>query len=94
MAAQDNLGRQFTLYHGTHANVEEGDYIHPVSEESPLFSSTDKETAGNYGTHLYEVKPTEEWDLWHSESFKDPKTGDEHHNYATAWPYEVVKKFR
>lgn len=82
------------LFHGTDADVEEGDYIHPVSDESPLFSSTHKETAGSYGKHLYEVKPTNEGDLWHSESYKDALTGADVHNYATAWPYEVLKKLK
>ena len=32
MAAEDNLGRQFTLYHGTKAELKEGDVILPGSK--------------------------------------------------------------
>ena len=32
MAAQDNLGRQFTLYHGTKAKLKKGDVILPGSK--------------------------------------------------------------
>ena len=92
MAASDNLSK--ALFHGTDANVEEGDWIHPVSDESPLFSTTSHKEAGNYGKHLYQVRPTVPEDLWHSATYKESGTNAEVHDYATAWPYEVVKKLR
>ena len=96
MSAQDNLSkRQFPehLFHGTEADVKEGDLLHPLSDESPIYSSTHQDEASSYGSHLYKVKPTFPADLHKTESCKQ-KDGSEAHNYATAYPYEVVKKLK
>jgi hypothetical protein len=96
MSAEDNLSkRQFPehLFHGTEADVKEGDLLHPLSDESPIYSSTHQGEASSYGSHLYQVKPTFPADLHKTESFTH-KDGSEAHNYATAYPYEVIKKLK
>lgn len=76
--------QQFKLYHGTSAKLDVGDIVHPLSDESPVWSTTSPELARTYGEHVYHVSPVEPADLYHDHSVGDAK------NYATAYGYEVL----
>jgi hypothetical protein len=77
MSAEDNLSpRQFKLYHGTDAYIDESKRIEPTLQgpdnredlvgQKVAFATTSQEEAHNYGKNVYEVHPDE-----HTEKFND-----------------------
>jgi hypothetical protein len=96
MSASDYLSNQ--LFHGTGGRYKKGDFIHPLSEETPLYSTTSIGEASSYGKHVYEIKPHMEGalddDFYETESFtKNTNKGKLHiKNFATSQPFEVIRK--
>jgi len=69
MSASDHLGAQWKKFHGTNAELSEGDLVEPrVTERTRALGDTDETplahvtshplVAASYGKHVYEVVPT------------------------------------
>lgn len=55
--ANRNLG---PMFHGSDANLNEGDHIEPRDNQGLAWASTNRDVAASYGRHVYEVHPAED----------------------------------
>lgn len=100
MAASDHLGAQWKKFHGSDAELNEGDLVEPrVTERTRMLGDVDQTAlahvvshplvASTYGRHVYEVVPT---GIEKEHGSHTGPMGEAIRHWSSTSGYRVVKK--